>query len=124
MYNVRVYTIYIHITYYMQNSCYMQYFILHTYEQLIETYSPVNLCIKREVIPNKGIPLPRCSDRSPETPPKFLGATPIWIMRKFRDFKTFNNISHVGYQMKALDVRNHKNVLIWHLSSHNDHTHI
>ena len=22
--------------------------------------SPVNLCIKREVIPNKGIPLPQC----------------------------------------------------------------
>ena len=58
--------------------------------------SPVNLCIKREVIPNKGIPLPRCSTRSPETPPKFAAppnvekchfrATPIWIMGKFRDF--------------------------------------
>ena len=57
--------------------------------------SPVNLCIKREIIPNKGIPLPRCSDRSPETP-KFavpldvekchFRATPIWIMGKFRDF--------------------------------------
>ena len=54
------------------------------------SFSTVNLCIKREVIPNKGIPLPRCSDRSPETPPKFAAppdvekchfqATPIWIM--------------------------------------------
>ena len=58
--------------------------------------SPVNLCIKREVIPNKGIPLPRYSDRSPEIPPKFAAppdvekchfrATPIWIVGKFRDF--------------------------------------
>ena len=57
--------------------------------------SPVNLCMKREVIPNKGIPLQRCSNRSPETP-KFAAspdvekchfrATPIWIMGKFRDF--------------------------------------
>ena len=58
-------------------------------------YSPVNLCIKRKIIPNKGIPLPRCSARSPETPPKFAAppdvekchfrATPIWIVGKFRD---------------------------------------
>ena len=54
------------------------------------------LCIKREVIPNKGIPLPQSSDRSPETPPKFAAppdvekchfrATPIWIKGKIRDF--------------------------------------
>ena len=81
---------------------------------------------------HKGIPLPRCSDRSPETPHKFAAppdvekchfrATLIWIVGKFRDFKTFNNISHVGYQTKALDVRNHKNVFIRHLGSHIDHT--
>ena len=58
-----------------------------------------SICAKkwrfREVIPNKGIPLPRCLKRSPETPPKFAAppdvekchfrATPIWIMGKFRD---------------------------------------
>ena len=94
-------------------------------------YGPVNLCIKREVFPNKGIPLPRCSNRSPETPPKFAAppdvekchfrATPIWIMGKFRDFQTFDNISHLGYQTKALHVRNHKNVFIWNLGSYSDH---
>ena len=58
--------------------------------------NPVNLYIEREVIHNKGIPLPRCSDRSPGAPPKFAAtpdvekchfrATPIWIMGKIRDF--------------------------------------
>ena len=50
-----------------------RYFFFNLYENYsaVSTTSPVNLCIKREVIPNNVIPLPRCSDRSPETPPKF-----------------------------------------------------
>ena len=40
----------------------------------------------------------------------------------FSDFSNFDDISHVGYQTKALDARNHKNAFIRHLGSPNDHT--
>ena len=43
----------------------------------MEYNSPVNLCTKREVIPNNVIPLPQCSDRSPETPLS-LPRHPMW----------------------------------------------
>ena len=52
--------------------------------------------VVRELIPKNVIPLPQCSFRSPETPPKFVAvyevekchfrATPIWTVGKFLVF--------------------------------------